>query len=277
MDCLVCKQPRELSGVACAECLQELKSTLTMTPEQIRRFGTDPTSSVLVDQWGRAHPLEKRTTIGRTLDDSVMTILDATISRRHATLELRGDSWVLLDEGSVNGCYVEEQRVHGEVRLRDGQRVQLGAIRFSFVDDSAAYHLGASATVVLGSHTARGASLPVPEPEPEQAQAQRITLELREPTGGGGGIAIIGGTSVSLTLPQLELLQLLDARAREGGDGFVHPSELIRKLSLDSTDPHEDHIRQLVRRLRRVLYNAGINGLIESGYGVGYRLALLRS
>lgn len=273
MECLVCKQSRELSGVACAECLQELKSMLAMTPEQIRRFGRDPTSSVLVDQWGRAHPLEKRTTIGRGLDDNVITILDSTISRRHATIELRGDSWVVVDEGSANGCYVEGQRVQGETRVRDGQRIQLGEIRFFFVDESAAYHVDASATAVLGSHTARGASLPSPEPE----KPQRITLELREPTGGGGGIAIIDGVSVSLTLPQLELLQLLYERAQQGGDGFVHPSELIRRLSLDSTDPTEDHIRQLVRRLRRVLYNVGITGLIESGYGVGYRLSLVRS
>lgn len=272
MDCLVCRQSRELSGVACAECLQELKSTLTMTPEQIRRFGRDPTSSVLVDQWGRAHPLEKRTTIGRGLDDNVLTIFDATISKRHATLELRGDSWVLVDEGSVNGCYVEGQRVQGETGVRDGERIRLGDIRFFLVDESAAYHVAAGATAVLGSHTARGA-LAAPEPE----QPQRITLELREPTGGGGGVAIIDGKSVSVTVPQLELLQILYERAQQGGDGFVHPSELIRRLSLDSTDPNEDHIRQLVRRLRRVLYNVGINGLIESGYGVGYRLALTRS
>ena len=244
-----------------------------MTPEQIRRFGVDPTSSVLVDQWGRAHPLEKRTTIGRALDDNVMTVLDATISRRHATLELRGNSWLLLDEDSVNGCYVESQRVKGETKLRDGQRIQLGDIRFYFVDESASYHVDASAAVVLGSHTARGASLPAAEPE----KPQRITLELTEPTGGGGGVAMIDGVSVSLTLPQLELLRILFDRAQQGGDGFVHPNELIRRLSLDSSDPNEDHIRQLVRRLRRVLYNAGINGLIESGYGVGYRLCLTRS
>lgn len=273
MECLVCHQTRELTGIACAECLQELKSTLAMTPEQLRRFGRDPTSSVLVDQWGRAHPLEKRTTIGRGLDDNVVTILDSTISRRHATVELRDDRWVLIDEGSSNGCYLEGQRVQGETTLRDGQRIQLGEIRFFFVDESAAYHVNASATAVLGSHTARGPSSVIPEPE----QPARITLELREPTGGGGGVAIIDGTLVSVTLPQLELLQILYERAQQGGDGFVHPNELIRRLSLDSTDPNEDHIRQLVRRLRRVLYNAGVIGLIESGYGVGYRLALVRS
>jgi hypothetical protein len=272
MDCLVCHQSRELSGVACAECLQELKSTLAMTPEQIRRFGTDVTSSVLVDQWGRAHPLDRRTTIGRALDDNVLTILDATISRRHATIELRGDSWLILDEGSSNGCYVEGQRVQGETRVRDGQRIQLGDVRFFLIDESAAYHVAAGATAVLGSHTARGA-LPAAEPQ----VPQRITLELREPTGGGGGVAIVEGTSVSLTVPQLELLQILYERAQQGGDGFVHSSELIRRISLDSSDPNEDHIRQLVRRLRRVLYNAGITGLIESGYGVGYRLALVRT
>ena len=226
MDCLVCHQSRELSGVACAECLQELKSTLAMTPEQIRRFGRDPTSSVLVDQWGRAHPLEKRTTVGRGLDDNVLTILDATISRRHATIELRGDSWIIVDEESANGCYVEGKRVQGDTKLRDGQRIQLGDIRFFFVDESAAYHVAASATAVLGSHTARGA-LASPEPD----GPERITLELREPTGGGGGLAIVDGKTVSLTLPQLELLRILYERANQGGDGFVQHQQADAELS----------------------------------------------
>jgi hypothetical protein len=54
----------------------------------------------------------------------------------------------------------------------------------------------------------------------------------------------------------------------------VHPAELIRLLSLETAAPNEDHVRQLVRRLRRVLFKAGIQNVIESGYGSGYRLRL---
>ena len=68
-------------------------------------------------------------------------------------------------------------------------------------------------------------------------------------------------------------------RARVGSEhesirGFVHPTELIRSLSLESSVPSEDHVRQLVRRLRRVLFKAGIENVIESRYGAGYRLRL---
>ena len=78
-------------------------------------------------------------------------------------------------------------------------------------------------------------------------------------------------------MPQFELLEMLYKRAQDGGHGFVTVPELVRTLSLDSTEPNEDHVRQLVRRLRRGLFKAGINGLIESKYGCGYRLSLLRS
>jgi DNA-binding response OmpR family regulator len=56
--------------------------------------------------------------------------------------------------------------------------------------------------------------------------------------------------------------------------GFVHPTELIRTLSLESAEPSEDHVRQLVRRLRRIFFKAGIENVIESRYGAGYRLRL---
>jgi len=65
------------------------------------------------------------------------------------------------------------------------------------------------------------------------------------------------------------------ARCRDAASGgFVHASELVRLLSLDSAEPNEDHVRQLVRRLRRVLFKAGIEVVIESRYGAGYRFAL---
>ena len=82
---------------------------------------------------------------------------------------------------------------------------------------------------------------------------------------------------VQLTVPQFELVALLYQRARDGSSGYVQVSELVRTLSLESTEPTEDHVRQLVRRLRRVLAKADLPDLIESRYGLGYRLALLRA
>jgi len=40
-------------------------------------------------------------------------------------------------------------------------------------------------------------------------------------------------------------------------------------------DPSEDHVRQLVRRVRRALSRAEMGDLIEVRRGVGYRLRVL--
>jgi hypothetical protein len=261
----------------CPECLDELKPLSPITPEQVRLRAGEPTTAVLVDAWGRAHAVSRRMIIGRVFDDEHgLLVLDPMISRRHASLELRDDTWFLTDLGSANGTYVETRRLDGETRLRDGERVRFGSVRFFFLDSvTPPPHVDTS---LLRGHTVRW---PVSAGEAPSAAgpltSKPITIELREPSGGGGGVAVIDGKQVQLTVPQFELIALLYERARTGSSGFVQTSELVRTLSLDSAEPSEDHVRQLVRRLRRVLHKAGIAGLIESRYGAGYRLALLRA
>jgi hypothetical protein len=267
MGCLVCHEPRALSGVACAECLDGVRPLIAITPEQVRlRDPEPPTTAVLVDVWGRALPLRKETVVGRAPEAPGLVILDATISRRHGSLSLRDRVWVVRDFGSFNGTFVEDRRIEGEVQLRDGERVRFGKLPFYFLDGVDAPPM--IDTNLLRGFTVRGAVQP---------EAQPIDIELREPSGGGGGVAVIEGKAVQLTLAQFELVALLYQRAQTDQNGFVQTNELVRVLSLESTEPGEDHIRQLVRRLRRVFFKAGINGLIESRYGAGYRLALFRS
>ena len=275
MTCLVCREQRETTGVACAECLDELALTIAITPEQVSMRGTHPTPAALVDPWGRLHRLHRRTTIGREHEDEGLRILDATISRRHAILELRGDTWTLRDLGSSNGTYVEDCSFGTVMPIRDGERIRFGSLGFFFLDD-----VGAAPQVdtSLDGFTVKGPVV-LKTKELPRLDVKDISVELREPTGGGGGVAIIDGKVVQLTLPQYELVSILYQRARVGSEhesirGFVHPTELIRSLSLESSVPSEDHVRQLVRRLRRVLFKAGIENVIESRYGAGYRLRL---
>ena len=54
--------------------------------------------------------------------------------------------------------------------------------------------------------------------------------------------------------------------------GFVRSSELIAGLSWDTRDPSENHVKQLVRRVRRVLMKSALGDLIESRHRFGYRL-----
>jgi hypothetical protein len=90
----------------------------------------------------------------------------------------------------------------------------------------------------------------------------------------------IEGKCLELTLPQYELIvrlvERMIARAHDDPNtrGFIASSELARHLSLEATRPDEDNIRQLVRRVRAACTRAGVRDLIESRYGLGYRLAV---
>ena len=54
-----------------------------------------------------------------------------TVSRRHALVVRRGDALVLLDDRSMNGTWLNGERI-GEAVLSDGDRIQLGAVELSF-------------------------------------------------------------------------------------------------------------------------------------------------
>jgi FHA domain/Domain of unknown function (DUF1707) len=55
-----------------------------------------------------------------------LAIADMTVSRRHAQLERRPDSWVLTDLRSTNGTRVNGWRVRGQVPVRPGDLVAFG-------------------------------------------------------------------------------------------------------------------------------------------------------
>lgn len=56
---------------------------------------------------------------------------DVTVSRKHAAFVRDGDGFVIRDLGSLNGTYVNNERVDEE-RLSSGHIVQIGKYRLSF-------------------------------------------------------------------------------------------------------------------------------------------------
>ncbi len=81
---------------------------------------------------GESFPLRgDRVTIGRTPDADVF-LDDVTVSRDHAVLVARGDSWHLDDSGSLNGTYVNRRRIDS-ARLDDGDEVQVGKFKLTYL------------------------------------------------------------------------------------------------------------------------------------------------
>ena len=63
--------------------------------------------------------------------DSEIFLDDVTVSRRHAQFDRDGDSFTVSDVGSLNGTYVNRDRID-KVRLKDGDEVQIGKYRLVF-------------------------------------------------------------------------------------------------------------------------------------------------
>lgn len=84
---------------------------------------------------GQVHVVAAGATVGRAAECTVV-LGDASISRRHASLERDAAGWLVRDEGSRNGLWAEEARVQ-ELRLADGAEFRLGEVRLRFVADAA--------------------------------------------------------------------------------------------------------------------------------------------
>lgn len=65
-------------------------------------------------------------TIGRALDNSVALEHDSNVSRYHAEIERRGDTFWLVDLGSSNGSTVNDQPLQLEQQLDNGDLICLG-------------------------------------------------------------------------------------------------------------------------------------------------------
>ena len=63
--------------------------------------------------------------------DSEIFLDDVTVSRRHAEFHRSGDTFTVSDVGSLNGTYVNRDRID-QVDLRDGDEVQIGKYRLVF-------------------------------------------------------------------------------------------------------------------------------------------------
>jgi DNA-binding winged helix-turn-helix (wHTH) protein len=119
---------------------------------------------------------------------------------------------------------------------------------------------------------------PLEEEERTDVGLPVMSFKMHEPTGGGGGLIEVDGKQVQLTTTQFELMALMIRRMAgeihqpELVRGFVRSSELIADLSWDTREPSENHVKQLVRRVRRALIKSEIGDLIESRHRFGYRL-----
>ena len=71
-------------------------------------------------------------TLGRETSNTIPLNNDTTVSRRHAAIRNESGAYVVSDEGSANGVFVNGVRISGAQPLRPGDEVQIGNTRFRF-------------------------------------------------------------------------------------------------------------------------------------------------
>ncbi len=71
------------------------------------------------------------TTIGRASDSDVI-LDDDTVSRQHALIREEQGRFTLHDRGSLDGTYLNRQKMRGAATLQDGDEIELGNTVFRF-------------------------------------------------------------------------------------------------------------------------------------------------
>lgn len=91
----------------------------------------------LPDGGVREHELEPDNRIGRHPEQSIQ-VLDRLVSKAHLVIRQVEGGWEVEDLGSLNGTYVNDERIEGKMPLCDRDVVRIGETRLVFRDEVSA-------------------------------------------------------------------------------------------------------------------------------------------
>jgi pSer/pThr/pTyr-binding forkhead associated (FHA) protein/Mg-chelatase subunit ChlD len=118
---LLLRRNRDLKAVA-NESVQEayINDLQGKTDQQTHKLSTKPV------MFGRV--------AGKDTDHlDYIVVNETTIGRRHALIEYKDYSFWIIDQGSINGTFVNGEAVSTEVRLKHGDRIRLHKCEFEFI------------------------------------------------------------------------------------------------------------------------------------------------
>ena len=120
------------------------EATMAFTPEQaeeqrqpdLEELGVSGPALVVRSGGGRAGETflveREETTVGRSPDCDIF-LDDVTVSRRHAVVRRTGAGLEIEDLGSLNGTFLNRKRIESAARLSDGDELQIGKYRLTFL------------------------------------------------------------------------------------------------------------------------------------------------
>lgn len=156
--CPVCKAKNKLEAIVCGHCGAKLDDPFmdsgakttdlqALTPERIRdrsfKEAVVPDSGIAFYVEGQSNPAyidsKGEFVLGRKPGTTSEMLLDLApfggyglgLSRRHAVIRRTGNGYEVLDLGSVNGTWLNEEKLvpHKSYPLRSGSHLRLGRMR----------------------------------------------------------------------------------------------------------------------------------------------------
>ena len=126
----------ETTSVFRADLLKEMESS-SNTDSTVSGVEGLPAGSVLLvvkrgPNAGSRFLLDQAVTTAGRHPESDIFLDDVTVSRRHAEFRKNGDSYEVVDVGSLNGTYVNREPKNSAV-LANGDEVQVGKFRLVFL------------------------------------------------------------------------------------------------------------------------------------------------
>ncbi len=135
-DCTVAGQPSQPVNDANRTVQQQM--TQPMMPNTSTSSVTSMPSSFGAKLVGTAGPyvghvflIDAEMQIGRDSTKDIALSLDNSVSRNHARIAIEGGAYVLYDEGSTNGTYVNNAKITRH-QLLPSDTVQIGSTKFKF-------------------------------------------------------------------------------------------------------------------------------------------------
>ncbi len=240
------------------------------------RIDSTDAEAWVIDGFGGAHAIGPVIGIGRS-HDRELVVLASSVSREHAEIRRTDAGWRVRDLGSRNGTFVNGVRSEGEMVLPERSLLKVGDVGLWFISEVAQEPSQQPTATIEGSkgrlvryHLSRG-----------DRELSVVTSD--EDTGPGSlhwrPVGAEAWSERSLTLLEYQLLRALCRSAR--GDagvpspirGCIPSKQLVNDLPFQSKYANQENVRQVVLRLRGVLAEVGVDGILAVAPGRGYYLA----
>jgi hypothetical protein len=280
MGCLCCGAEPEI-GALCRTCAQEVGPCEGLISDHIHsRTDSTDAEAWVVDGFGGAHAIAARSRIGRNHDNELI-VLASSVSREHAELHKTETGWAVTDLGSRNGTFIQGVRIQGDALLPGRVVLRIGDVAVWFLSEIVHEPTRRPAMTTDGTrgalvryHLVRGEKeLCIVDCDNEAAAGALLWRDVGTET----------WSERSLAPLEFQLLRALCIRAHDEAAspsairGCVPTKQLVNELPFQSKYANQENVRQVVLRLRGVLNEVGVAGLLAVAPGRGYYLASLVS